>query len=92
MGLALEEEEDMVKTSKVENSESIEKYEKLIISFAQYCVIYREFAPAIIFNRRSDLSRRYKTSLGSFPHLLGSIYKSNLNCTGMTSFTNFHQP
>jgi hypothetical protein len=40
------------------------------MSFAKYCVIYKEFTPTITLNGR-NLSRTYKTSLRSFPHFLG---------------------
>ena len=41
------------------------------MSFAKYCVIYKEFTPTITLNGR-NLSRTYKTSLRSFPYFLGS--------------------
>jgi hypothetical protein len=41
------------------------------MSFAKYCVIYKEFTPTITLNGR-NLSRTYKTFLRSFPHFLGS--------------------
>jgi len=41
------------------------------MSFAKYCVIYKEFTPNITLNGR-NLSRTYKTSLRSFSHFLGS--------------------
>jgi len=38
------------------------------MSFAKYCVIYKEFTPTIILNGSSNLNCTYNTSLRSFPH------------------------
>jgi len=78
------------------------------MSFAKYCVIYKEFTPTITLSGR-NLSHTYKTSLRSFPHFLGStnriptihtglpweaflifgIHKSNPNRTYKTSLRSF---
>jgi hypothetical protein len=38
------------------------------MSFAKYCVIYKEFTPTIVLNGSSNLNCTYSTSLRSFPH------------------------
>ena len=38
------------------------------MSFAKYCVIYKEFTSTIVLNGSSNLNCTYSTSLGSFPH------------------------
>src|SRR3990172_546913 len=45
------------------------------MSFAKYCVIYKEFTPTITLNGR-NLSRTYMTSLRSFPHFWDPQIKS----------------
>jgi hypothetical protein len=39
-----------------------------MMSFAKYCVIYKEFTPTIVLNGSSNLNCTYSTSLRSFPH------------------------
>jgi hypothetical protein len=46
------------------------------MSFAKYCVIYKEFTPTIVLNGSSNLNCTYNTSLRSFPHFWDLQIKS----------------